>query len=430
MKTRIHTVHEKGAALMTATLFLMVITLMIVLGVSSSIARDVNAVYLGGHKRAALLFGEGALEDVIYRTRMGVSVDSTETVGLGGSSATVDTVVVGAGELELTVRGADGRSVQWSRAKLVTGAGVSFAFGVQVGNGGFVLQNSSSVLGNVYANGPVTGSGNMIYGNVVSAGIAGTIDDVHATGSAYAHNIEDSIVDKDAYYQTISGTTVGGVSYPGSSDQPPASYPIPDSMLDNWEAIAESGGTYGGSCPYKITSATTIGPIKIPCDLEISNNGYTVTLNGHVWVEGDIKIMNSVTLQVAPALGAQSVAIIAHEPANMENGGKIELRNSTTYAGSGIGNSFVLFVSRNTSASVGGSGKAIELQNSASGDLLLFAPYGEIEIQNNTDLKEVTAYRIRLRNSAQVLYDTGLASLLFDSGPGGGYTIQNWLRPR
>ena len=419
---------EKGAALITATLFMLLITLMIVLGIAGTVGRDVSAVYLGNHKRHAFLFGEGALEDVVYRIRLGESVDPTETYTYGDNTAEVNTVIVGAGEQEVSVRGEHGRSVQRSKVILVTGDGVSFSFGLQSGNGGVIFENSSFVTGNVYSNGTITGSGNYIYGDVVSAGIAGTIDDVHATGSAYAHNIIDSIIDKDAYYQSISGTVVGGTSYSGSNDQPTAAYPIADSKLDEWEVLAEAGGTYGGSCPYKITGAVTIGPLKIPCDLEISGNNYTVTLAGHVWVEGDVEVQNSPTVQVDPSLGSKSIAVIAHKPSQLESSGTIELQNGATFAGSGASNSYVLFVSRNTSASVGGGTKAVKVQNSASGDLLVFAPYGEVEIGNNISLKEVTAYRIRLKNSAEVVYETELASLLFDSGPGGGYVLSEWGR--
>ena len=37
---------------------------------------------------------------------------------------------------------------------------VSFRFAIQSGNGGFTLQNSSSIVGNVYSGGPVIGTGN------------------------------------------------------------------------------------------------------------------------------------------------------------------------------------------------------------------------------------------------------------------------------
>lgn len=83
-------------------------------------------------------------------------------------------------------------------------------------------------------------------------------------------------------------------------------------------------------------------------------------------------------------------------------------------------------ISQNTSAENGGGESAIKIVNSAQGDLLLYAAHGEILLQNNVELKEVTAYRVHLQNSAKVTYESGLANALFLSGPSGGYTLDKW----
>ena len=56
----------------------------------------------------------------------------------------------------------------------------------------------------------------------------------------------------------------------------------------------------------------------------------------------------------------------------------------------------------------------------------MYAAHGEIRIKQSLTLKEVTAYKIRLQNSAEVIYESGLASLLFTSGPGGGFEVSSW----
>ena len=54
---------------------------------------------------------------------------------------------------------------------LNTGFGASFNYGVQVGQGGIDLQGSSGVNGNVYANGPITGtSSSFISGTAIADG--------------------------------------------------------------------------------------------------------------------------------------------------------------------------------------------------------------------------------------------------------------------
>ena len=267
---------------------------------------------------------------------------------------------------------------------------------------------------------------NLVKGIVVSAGSFGFIDGVHATGTVYAHTIRDSDIDGDAYYQTISGTTVGGALHPGSADQATSSLAISDEQIAEWESDAAAGGTISSPCPYKITDTATLGPKKIACDMEISGNGYALTLNGPLWIVGNLTISNGPTIKVASSLGGASVPIIADKPSNQTTSSKIELQNSAVFQGSGSTDSYVLMISHNKSAKQGGSETAIDLKNSIDGDLLVYAPHGEVLIQDSVNVKEASGYRIRLKNSAEVIYETGLANLIFTSGPSGGYMIESW----
>ena len=47
-------------------------------------------------------------------------------------------------------------------------------------------------------------------------------------------------------------------------------------------------------------------------------------------------------------------------------------------------------------------------------------------LSNTISIKEASAYKIQLSNSAKIIYETGLANLLFTSGPSGGYSIESW----
>jgi hypothetical protein len=364
-------------------------------------------------------------EDLAYRLKNNLSVPSYAVLSYDGINvgALINTIT-GGKEIISTSTVKD--FVRKVKTKVIQSTGTSFNYGVQSGEGGVVLENSSSIKGNVYSNGPVDGSGsNIIKGDVVSAGPTGLIDGVHATSSAYARTIQNSTVDKDAYYQTKTNTTVGGVSYPGSTDQATSTLPITDAMIQEWEDDALTGGTITTPCPYVVSSNITIGPKKINCDLEIKNNA-VVTLTGTLWVKGNVSIENTATMQISSSLSGRSVAVIADDPANRSTKGIITLQNSAQFIGSGT-NSYVLFISNNNSAELGGSTKAIVAKNTIIGNVLVYAGHGEIVLENSVDIKEVTAYRIRLKNSAEVLYETGLASLLFSGGPAGGYDIESWL---
>lgn len=272
----------------------------------------------------------------------------------------------------------------------------------------------------------VTGSGgSMIYGDVVSAGPTGSINQINATSSLYARTITNSLAGRNAYYKTISNTTVLGLSYPNSTDQPTSTMPISDEQISAWEAEALAGGT--AVCDgdtYKISTFVRMGPKKIPCDLEVEGGG-TLSLTGVVWVSGNILLQNTSYINVDSSLSGRAVPLIADPVSNRATGGTIVLKNSSQVHGSG-NNSYVLFISQNNSAENGGSENAISVNNTFTGDAILFAPHGLINLDNSIALKEVTAYKVLARNTAQVIYTSGLANLIFSSGPTGGYSIGGW----
>ncbi|MFC1751701.1 hypothetical protein ACFLY5_00975 [Patescibacteria group bacterium] len=414
---------SSGQALMTAVFFFMVVSLIILAGlVTSTISGAQISRDLLISKKSYFLAEAGS--DAIYRVTNGKNYSPTEVMVIDGFYATT-TIADVSGDVVIESTADAMSKIRKVEVNLTNDTGVAFHYGVQVDEGGVYMQNSSMITGNLYSNGPVESDhNNEIYGDVVSAGPMGSISGVYATGTAYAHNIDDSEIEGDAYYQNISGSTVWGTLYPGSADQPFADMPITDEMIEEWEAIAEAS-VISAPCPYEIDSDTTIGPVKIACDLEITGDP-EVTLGGNVWVEGDVLFKNTAVIKIDPALGKKSVAIIADNPSDQLTSSKITLSNSVTFEDSGTEGSYVVLVSQNNSAENGGSEKAISLANTVSGDLLMYAAHGLIYLNNKSDLTEVTGYEIHLANQANVLYETGLANLLFQSGPGGGFSLDTW----
>ena len=266
--------------------------------------------------------------------------------------------------------------IRKSKIKLKNNNGVSFHYGVQVGEGGIIMENSAQVIGNVFSNGPIVGqNSNIVKGDIISAGQSGSVSGSHATGTVYAHNISNSDVDRDAYYTIISNTTVDGIKYPNSLNQATSSLPITDAMIEEWKTAA-SVSVINAPCPYEINDDITIGPVKINCNLEISGSP-TVTIAGPVWVVGNIEIENSPTIKLASSLGANSVAVIADKPSNRTTSSKIELANSAQFQNSGTEGSYILFVSQNNSAQNGGDENTITAENSISGEVLVYAGHGK-----------------------------------------------------
>ncbi|MFA6898302.1 MAG: hypothetical protein WC250_02765, partial [Candidatus Paceibacterota bacterium] len=92
--------------------------------------------------------------------------------------------------------------------------------------------------------------------------------------------------------------------------------------------------------------------------------------------------------------------------------------------------SYVMLVSRNTGAESGSGAIAIIAGSNTAGNLLLYAPHGEIRLYNNVVLREVTGYKLSLFNNTEVLYNIGLAQPLFTAGPGGQWKIKRWRESR
>jgi hypothetical protein len=416
---------KKGQAMLTMVVFFMFASMTIVFGVINPILKQVAVSKNLVTSKESYYLANSAIEDVFYRLKNGKQVGTTEILSLNNATTTTVTTNTPTGK-QIVSTADKNNNIRKIQTNLVLGTGVSFNYGIQSGQGGFILENSARVTGNVYSSGSITGSGNTIYGDAVSSGLTGLIDDIHTTGSAYAHTIQDSDVDVNAFYVTKTNTTVDGISYPNSPDQPSAPLPISDEQIADLEADALAGGVITSPCPYVITTTRTLGPVKIDCDLEISGNP-TITLNGPVWVNGNISIKNTAILRVSSGLGSQSVAIIADKATNRTTSSSIELVNSSQFFGSGSTGSFIFLISQNNSAELGGSEDAISMDNSASGAVILYAGHGLISINNNATLKEVTGYKIKAKNSANIVYDTGLANTLFSGGPGGGYVIIDWM---
>ncbi len=422
--------HKQGGyiVILNTLLFISIMAVMLVALSNIVVIRYSSSQGYSSSKQSYLL-AHSAAEEALYRLKNGLDIPASGSITLSSGSATINVTDTPNGK-EITVNSDSGGYNHNIKIGLSLGTGISFHYGIQSGMGGFVLQNSSSVTGNIYSGGTVVGSGNYIYGDVISSGSGGLVHGIHATGTVYAHTIGSvsraTTIDKDAYYTTKVGTvSVGGTQYSGSDDQPAVDLPISDEQIALWEDEADnfiSSGCSEGM--YKITSDIPLGPIKIPCNLEISGSP-TITIAGPVWVTGNITTKNSPTIKISSTLGNQNVAIIADNPANRSGSGVVEIANSTNFQNSGVAGSFVFMISQNNSAEMGGSVEAIQIDNSATA-LVVYAPHGLIAIANTAALKEATAYRITLKNSANVTYDKGLANAIFKAGPSGGYSLLNW----
>lgn len=239
-----------------------------------------------------------------------------------------------------------------------------------------------------------------------------SLDGVTVGGNAQAHTLSNCSIGGTASYQTISNCSVGGASYPGAADAAPASMPVSDAQIAAWEAAAEAGGTMAG---VSYSDSETLGPMKVNGNLSVTN-GATLTLTGPVWVNGNVTLSNNASLLVSPSIGAGGTVLIADATGARATSGRVSISNNVVIEGNGNASSFPMIISMNTGS------EAIEMSNNASG-VILYAPYGGIEVSNGTSANQITAERLELQNNATITYLSGLQNASFSNGPGGSWAV-------
>lgn len=259
----------------------------------------------------------------------------------------------------------------------------------------------------------------MLYGEGQS--LIQSVDDIQ--GDAHADTIDTSIISGDAYYQTISGGSVAGTSYPGSPTPPLVAQPITDSLIANWVAGAEAGGTISGNCPGSAGCGTSMGPIKVDGDFTVVNGSSTV-VTGTIYVTGNFLTDNNVNVSCDPTYGTTSCIIIAD--------GFMDFRNNTSFDGSGTSGSFIMLISRKADC-IGTSGtgcgpgnSAIYHNNNASTGGIFFAQDSIAVLENNTSVSTVVARGLDLSNNAAVIYNVDLQDIELSAGFSGGWLVEDW----
>lgn len=227
-------------------------------------------------------------------------------------------------------------------------------------------------------------------------------------GNVHANTIENLTIAKDAFYQVLLNTSVGGLKYPNSADPPPKVFPISESNIQEWKNIAESNGVVTGdinTCITILESKKYVGNINL-------GSNCTVTVKSPVWVTGNFTLINNNRLKLDSSYGVASGLIIIEGTTEMDNNNKLD--------GSGTDGSILMLLSTYDSRT--NNIAAVKVKNSGNTGVL-YANNGILEPGNNNNFRELTAWGIRIINNSTITYDVGLSSVLFSSGPSGSYSI-------
>lgn len=431
----------------------------------SAVITTVTAGFLNYHTSAiraeryalasaqARALSEAGIDKAVYELNQSGSYSGENETALGNGTFTVSVASIDSNTKRVTVTSFVPNSTNPTATKVIQAtvgidsSVVSFNYGVQIGQGGLEMSNSSKIIGNVYSGGEIEGSNSArIQGSAIVTGATGEIEGMDIDGDSWSHTIKgtstvggnathsvlqyttvtgnvvaDSIsnctIGGTAKYDTRSSCTVTGTTVtPNPNVFVPADtlpLPISDAQIDVWESEATSGGSV--STQIFSNGSRSMGPKKINGDLIMSGTAELV-VTGTLWVTGEIKLSSTAVVRLGASYGSSGGVIVAGIDESA-TAGYIEISNSAQGLGSGFPGSYLMFLSQREMGS-----NAIKTSNS-SATAILYAGEGEIEISNSAALKEVTAYKLKITNNATVTYESGLQNASFSNGPGGSWAV-------
>lgn len=161
-------IYNGGAAMMVLVIFFVFISVTILIGVVNPTVREFKIATDSFNSKQTYFLAESGIEDVIYRLRNSKKTSSSQTLTLGSTEVTTTIASLANNQKEIISLGNTNSIERKLGIVLDTGVGVAFSYGVQVGTGGFSMNNGSKIIGSVYSNGRITGSGT-ITGSATSA---------------------------------------------------------------------------------------------------------------------------------------------------------------------------------------------------------------------------------------------------------------------
>ena len=427
--------NQSGAAMLIFVVFFLFISLAIISGLVTPTMRQFKIANDLFKSRQSFFLSESGIEDAYFRLKDPAITDpdSTEILTLNGNTATTSIGNIINNTITITTLGNASLRQRNNKLVLTAGAGLSFAYGVQSGLGGFNIANNASIDGNAYSNGPIVGGGtkSVITGTTVAAS-GYSISNMCISSNLACDAVFDPDETSETWAVSVTDTEAFGLLYCTSGSDntdgfgddkncdtskgtpPPEEFPISDQDIADWEQIAIDGGILSGN--QTISEAVSLGPIKIEGDLRV--NG-TLNITGVIWVTGKISTAANATIRIDPSFGSDGGIIIAD--------GIIDLKNNTIFSGSGDPDSYVLLISTSTCpdnpCSYGVN--AIELAQNADA-VLLNAQNGTVKLFNNVSITGVVGKKVVLNQGVAITYDKGLINTSFYTGPSGGWSIQSW----
>jgi len=263
---------------------------------------------------------------------------------------------------------------------------IAFNYGVQVGTSGLSMGQSSQVVGSVFSNAQ-DGVKKSIDGNQSSS----------ITGDAYAAGTISTP------YPTVP---------PGKKheNQSPSTMPTVD--YQHWKETAAAGGVIDCTQTPPLCNLTgggtdIIGNKKYIGNLTLGQSKF-VTMNGPVYVTGNLDMGQSSRINLDNSYGSDSAVLILDGTIDIGQSAQINPTNATPKG-------YIMLVTTTTDT--------IDISQSGV-NAIFYALNATISLGQSTHATAIIAKGLTLGQSAVLTYDQGLASTGFSSGPGGSWAVK------
>src|SRR3989339_1826305 len=186
MKKKIRKINrQSGAAMLISVVFFLFLSLGIISGLVAPSVREFRNSNVNLNSKKAYFLAESGSEDAMYRILNNMAIGTSETLALDSNETTTNVMDVDSSTKQITSLGDVSNSERKTNINLSTSDGVSFNYGMQIGNGGLTMSNSATINGNVYVNGDITGYNSAkITGTAIAADrTAEVLDQINDTGT-------------------------------------------------------------------------------------------------------------------------------------------------------------------------------------------------------------------------------------------------------
>src|SRR3989344_9304744 len=239
--------NQKGFVATLIVFFILLIMISITLSMSSLIFHRQRIVNNVVKSTQAYYTSESGIEDSLLRLNNNPLMPSASyNLNINNSTANVVIPAMIGGARSISSQGNNSGLVKTTEVVYaIDGEGASFFYGAQVGAGGLIMSNSSRIIGSIFSNGNIVGSGIATIDNdVIVAGNGHSISGMRVKGNVFVYSCNDSTIDGNLTY-VLGGTNncaVGGTTSVQSSEIASQPLPISQSQIDDWKSDAEAGG--------------------------------------------------------------------------------------------------------------------------------------------------------------------------------------------